>query len=135
MKQIIRDGFSLHTDVLIIGGGPAGTWAAISASASGAQVMVVDKGYCGSSGATASGGVGVWYVPPDPGRREAAMASREAGGGFLGERPWMQRVLDEAFRGVNLLADWGYPFPVTDEAAELRGNLQGPEYMRRMRAQ
>ena len=56
-------------DVLIIGGGPAGCWAALEAAASGAKVVLVDKGYCGSSGATASAGTQIWYVPPDPEER------------------------------------------------------------------
>jgi succinate dehydrogenase/fumarate reductase flavoprotein subunit len=83
----------LVTDVLIIGGGPSGTWAAWSAANNGAKVVLVDKGYCGTSGAAASSGNGVWYVPPDPEQRETAMASREAMGGFLADRNWMTRVL------------------------------------------
>ena len=74
---------NLEADVLVIGGGPSATWAAWSAAAQGAKVVLVDKGYCGTSGATAPSGTGVWYVPPDPQQREAAMASREALGGFF----------------------------------------------------
>ncbi|MGO4276412.1 FAD-dependent oxidoreductase, partial [Paenibacillus sp. TAF58] len=43
----------LQADVLIIGGGPSGAWAAITAAKEGATVILVDKGYCGTSGATA----------------------------------------------------------------------------------
>ncbi len=64
-------------DVLVLGGGPAGTWAAISAANRGARVVLADKGFCGTSGATAAAGTGVWYVDPDPAQREAAMANRE----------------------------------------------------------
>ncbi|MDB5408185.1 MAG: pyridine nucleotide-disulfide oxidoreductase [Rhodospirillales bacterium] len=123
----------LDADVLVIGGGPAGTWAACSAAASGAQVVLVDKGYCGSSGATAPSGTGVWYVPPDPAKREAAMASREELGGFLADRRWMGRVLNRTYDNVNQLAEWGYPFPLDDSGAPRRNSLQGPEYMRLMR--
>jgi len=42
-----------QVDVLVLGGGPAGAWAAISARARGATVLLADKGYCGTSGATA----------------------------------------------------------------------------------
>ena len=66
------DTLALEADVLVIGGGPAGTWAALAAAAKGARVVLADKGYCGSSGATAPSGVGVWYVPPVPEMREAA---------------------------------------------------------------
>jgi succinate dehydrogenase/fumarate reductase flavoprotein subunit len=70
-------------DVLVIGGGPAGAWAACSAAAAGAKVVLVDKGYCGTWGATAAAGTGVWYVQPDPAKRLAAMESREKLGGYL----------------------------------------------------
>jgi succinate dehydrogenase/fumarate reductase flavoprotein subunit len=121
-------------DVLVIGGGPAGAWAAIAAAANGAAVVLVDKGCCGTSGATAAAGTGVWYVEPDPARRLAAMESREKLGGYLQDRGWMRRVLDRTYEGVNLLADWGYPFPDDDEGRSRRTSLQGPDYMRLMRS-
>ncbi len=124
----------LETDVLIIGGGPAGTWAAWSAATQGVKVTLVDKGYCGSSGATAAAGTSVWYLPPDPQQREAAIASREPIGGFLSDRSWMARVLDQTYTNLNMLADWGYPFPVDDQGRPYRRSLQqGAEYMRLMR--
>jgi succinate dehydrogenase/fumarate reductase flavoprotein subunit len=131
--QVTDDLLSLEADVLVIGGGPAGTWSAWSAAAQGAQVVLVDKGYCGTSGATAPSGVGVWYVPPDPALREEARASREAMGGNLADRAWMDRVLDQTYENVGRLADWGYPFPVDDEGKPARRSLQGPEYMKLMR--
>lgn len=60
-------------------------------------------------------GTDVWYVPPDPEQREAAMASPEALGGFLSERLWMERILDQTYTNLNKLSDWGYPFPVDDQ--------------------
>jgi len=127
------DVLSLEADVLVLGGGPAGTWAAVSAAAQGAKVVLADKGYCGTSGATAPSGVGVWYVPPDPELREEARASREALGGHLADRGWMDRVLDKTYENVGKLADWGYPFPTDDDGEPARRSLQGPEYMRLMR--
>ncbi|MCE7010766.1 FAD-binding protein [Kibdelosporangium philippinense] len=124
----------MTTDVLVVGGGPAATWAAAKAAASGARVVLADKGYCGTSGATASAGTGVWYVPPTPEARERAMASREALGGYLADRRWMARVLDQTYDSVNQFASaTRYPFPVDSSGQPLRNGLQGPEYMRRMR--
>ncbi|HYX18387.1 MAG TPA: FAD-binding protein [Nostoc sp.] len=125
----------LESDVLVIGGGPAGTWAAWSAASSGARVILVDKGYCGTTGCAAASGNGVWYVPPDPEARETAKASRESLGGFLSDRNWMDRVLNQTYINVNQLAKWGYPFPTDDEGKPYRRSLQGPEYMRLMRRQ
>ncbi|WP_138503789.1 FAD-dependent oxidoreductase [Nostoc sp. PA-18-2419] len=125
----------LQADVLVIGGGPAGTWAAWSAASTGAKVVLVDKGYCGTTGCAAASGNGVWYVPPDPEARETAKASRESLGGFLCDRNWMDRVLNQTYVNVNRLAEWGYPFPTDDEGKPYRRSLQGPEYMRLMRRQ
>ncbi|WP_314248614.1 FAD-binding protein [Streptomyces sp. DSM 40907] len=122
------------SDVLVVGGGPAATWAALKAAEAGARVVLTDKGYCGTSGATAAGGTGVWYVPPQPAAREAAVASREGLGGHLADRRWMARVLDETYDRMNELATQGrYPFPTGPDGQPLRNGLQGPEYMRRMR--
>ncbi|MGW4739345.1 FAD-dependent oxidoreductase [Nocardia xishanensis] len=124
------------TDVLVIGGGPAAAWAAIHAAEAGAEVTLVDKGYCGTSGATAPSGTGVWYVAPEATARANAKASREALGGHLADHYWMDRVLDQTYANMNRLAVEGrYPFPVDPATGEqLRTGVQGPEYMRRMRA-
>lgn len=123
------------TNVLIIGGGPAGTWAAISAATKGCSVILVDKGFCGTSGATAPSGTGVWYVKPDATLREQAKASRYEMGGKLAEYEWMDRVLEQTWLNIHQLADWGYPFPVDELGESQRTSLQGPEYMRLMRKQ
>lgn len=132
MSEILQ----ASTDVLIIGGGPAACWAAIHARETGADVVLVDKGYCGTSGATAPSGTGVWYVAPEAEARAAAKASREALGGYLADHHWMDRVLDQTYTNMNRLAVEGrYPFPVDPATGTpLRTGVQGPEYMRRMRA-
>lgn len=132
----MSDVLTLSTDVLVIGGGPAATWAAIHARDAGAEVIIVDKGYCGSSGTTAPAGTGVWYVVPDPDKRSAAKASREALGGYLADHAWMDRVLDRTYANMHRLGTEGrYPFPIDEHTGEpIRTGVQGPEYMRRMRA-
>jgi succinate dehydrogenase/fumarate reductase flavoprotein subunit len=129
------DGVAARADVLVLGGGPSGCWAAITAAEAGASVVLVDKGYCGTSGATASAGTGVWYIEPDADAREAAIQSRESMGGWLVDRRWMHRVLDKTYEQMNRLAEWGYPFAVDNEGNQVRRGVQGPEYMRRMRRQ
>jgi flavin-dependent dehydrogenase len=39
----------ISTDVLVIGGGPAGAWAALAAAERGASVIVAEKGYTGTA--------------------------------------------------------------------------------------
>ncbi len=55
----------IHTDVLVLGGGIAGCWAAISAARDGAKVAIVEKGATIRSG---SGGSGCdhWVNTPNP---------------------------------------------------------------------
>ncbi|AHV99095.1 FAD-dependent oxidoreductase [Paenibacillus sabinae] len=134
MNETVKKGsLELKADVLVIGGGPAGTWAALTASAKGAKVVLADKGYCGSSGATAPSGTGVWYVEPDKELREKAKASRFILGGSLAENSWMDRVLQRTYENMNRLSLSGYPFPVDEFGNPHRRSLQGPEYMRLMR--
>jgi succinate dehydrogenase/fumarate reductase flavoprotein subunit len=107
---------------------------AIKAVQAGADVTLMDTGYTGSSGATASVGTGVWYVDDVRELREAAMSSRENLGGHLAERDWMARVLDETHARMDELATvQRYPFPVGADGRQIRNDLQGPEYMRGQR--
>lgn len=123
----------IEADVLVLGGGPAGTWAALTAAQAGARVVLADKGFCGTSGATAASGTQIWYIPPDPEQRAEAIAAREVMGGYLADSRWSARVLDTTWSAVNLLSEWGYPFPVDGSGTEHRISVQGPEYMRLMR--
>ncbi|GAA3402459.1 FAD-binding protein [Paenibacillus hodogayensis] len=128
-----QDQTRISADVLVIGGGPAGCWAALTAAREGAKVVLADKGYCGTSGATAPSGTGVWYVEPDPQERVEAMKSREELGGYLADREWMRRVLDRTYANVSEIAAWGYPFPLDEAGRSYRKSLSGPTYMRLMR--
>ena len=119
-------------DVLVIGGGPAGVWAAVAASEAGARVILVDKGYLGTSGATAPSNTGTWFVPPGEGRR-VAIEQRQPRTGGLADPRWVERTLDTAWEKLHCLAAWGYPFPDDDEGKPYLANLRGPDYMHFMR--
>ncbi len=123
---------ALEADVLVIGGGMAGGWAAIAAALAGASVVLVDKGYVGTSGVTATAGPGHWWVPPDPELRARAIREREARAFGLSERVWMERILDETWRSLPTLAGY-YPFPRTPDGEIFYRGLRGPEYVRALR--
>jgi L-aspartate oxidase len=90
-----------RSDVLVIGGGMAGAWAATAAARAGVSVVLVDKGYCGTSGVTAAAGPGHWWVPPNPpAARADAVAARLKSGLGLAEAAWMHRILDETWRAL-----------------------------------
>jgi succinate dehydrogenase/fumarate reductase flavoprotein subunit len=130
------DTLELETDVLVIGGGPAAVWSALTARAEGARVLLVDKGFCGSSGVAAAATAGHWWVAPD--RRDEAIVDRDALGGNLSERSWMERVLEETWRRWPEVGNTnGYPggrFPgVPNSARDGVMLCQGPIYLREMR--
>ena len=123
----------LTADVLVLGGGPAGAWAAWSAASQGAKVVLADKGYLGSSGATAPGGTTLLVIPAVPELREKAVQTRLKAGGYLSETDWIYRLLEQIERNLTLVEEWGYPFPKDSDGTSLRTHLHGPEYMKLMR--
>jgi succinate dehydrogenase/fumarate reductase flavoprotein subunit len=126
-----HDPLRLETDVLVIGGGLAGAWAAVAAAREGARVVLADKGYCGTSGVTAAAGPGHWWVAPEA--RPQAVAKRLESARGLGEAAWMERILDLTWRTLPTLAPY-YAFPANDRGEMQYRGLRGPEYMRAMRA-
>ncbi|MET0387726.1 MAG: FAD-dependent oxidoreductase [Polyangiales bacterium] len=80
MTHVDDDGVELKTDVLVIGGGPSAAWAAIAARERGADVVVVDKGYVGASGALAASTAGYKVVPPFAELRDPVKFERYAMG-------------------------------------------------------
>jgi len=136
-RQLVRSQrqapvLDLVADVLVIGGGPAASWAAVTATEAGARVILVDKGYLGTSGATAPANTGTWFVPPGA-AREAAIMQRQARTGGLAEPRWVDRTLDVAWQRLHVLAEWGYKFPTDDTGKPYLANLRGPDYMAFMR--
>lgn len=129
-----NDELKLTVDVLVIGGGPAGAWAAWSAASQGAKVILVDKGFLGSSGATAPGGTNLLYLPPDERLRTEAVSQRMKEGGYLSEPDWIHRVLDQVYINLERVETWGYPFRRDENGVPMRDHLQGPEYMKLMRS-
>ncbi|WP_342133219.1 FAD-binding protein [Hydrogenophaga sp. OTU3427] len=127
----MSDVLSFDTDVLVVGGGMAGAWTALGAAREGAQVVLVDKGYCGTSGVTATAGPGHWWVPPE--QRAAVVAQRAQQGLGLADPAWMLRILDTTWRHLPTIASH-YRFGVDAQGQTVYRALRGPEYMRALRA-
>jgi succinate dehydrogenase/fumarate reductase flavoprotein subunit len=124
---------SLAVDVLVLGGGPAGAWAAIEAAEHGATVALADKGRIGTSGATAAVNTAVIDVAPGGAARRQVIERRLEKGLGLARGDWIERMLDETHAKLHRLTDWGYVFPRDERGALWRGNLRGPDYMQLLR--
>ncbi len=120
----------IEADVLVVGGGLAATWAATGAARTGARVVLVDKGYCGTSGVTAAAGPGHWWVAPD--KREEAIEKQVERARGLADPGWMARVLDLTWTSLPGL-DRYYRFPRDQAGAPRYRSMRGPEYLKAMR--
>ncbi|MHC5725912.1 MAG: FAD-dependent oxidoreductase [Nostoc sp.] len=120
----------LTTDVLVIGGGPAAAWAAWAAASQGAKVIIVDKGFLGTSGAAAASGNGI--MAPSPENWDKVLWERYRVGKNLANSRWIERVIEKTWLSLPLVESWGYHFPKED-GESVRQSYYGPEYMRVLR--
>jgi succinate dehydrogenase/fumarate reductase flavoprotein subunit len=133
-KRLDEPGLELTTDVLVIGGGPAAAWSALAAREGGAGVVVVDKGYVGTSGAFAASTSGAKILPPLAVLRDPVKFERYALGGFLAQHRWWDRLLDETFVNAPKIWGWGgYDTPNYSDGKGYYRGLQGSETMRILR--
>lgn len=126
----------LTADVLVIGGGPAGMWAALTAAAQGAAVVVAEKGYVGTAGPLSSANTGIYYIKPDdPIHRDGTVSARLPLAFDLADKVWIERTFDQAYANLDTMARWGYKWPKNEEGKEYRGRLRGPDVLFFLREQ
>src|ERR1700744_972675 len=95
-----------HADVLVIGGGFAGTWAAIRAAELGARVLLVDKAVVSRSGAsTMSSGVTTGPTPDDD--LSAWAEELITRGQFMCDQRWTRQMLEGQVERLRQLDQWG----------------------------
>jgi len=95
-------------DVLIVGGGFGGTWAALRASELGARVVLVEKAFVSRSGAsTMSGGITTCpRLGDDLGPWVEEFVTR---GDYMCNQNWTQRLLEGQRERVLQLEAWNVP--------------------------
>jgi succinate dehydrogenase/fumarate reductase flavoprotein subunit len=104
----MQDAISLQADVLVVGGGGAGMFAAVSAARNGAEVLLLDKNIVGRGGATIMAQMtcasALGEVEPD-GPEQHLNDTLEAGRGLCNEK--LAALLCEGSpRRIRELADW-----------------------------
>ena len=102
----------IETDVLVIGGGIAGCFAAIKAREQGVRVTIVDKAYAGKSGASISAQIG-WMVfnPEWGGDFDELMETFVRSGEYINNRDWCEVVLKDSLAVYQDMVSWGVKFP------------------------
>jgi succinate dehydrogenase/fumarate reductase flavoprotein subunit len=112
------DATFLDADVLVIGGGLAGCWAAMRAAEHGARVILVDKGYISRAGCSPmSGGVMTGPTPQDDLDSWAAEFVRS--GGYMNNQEWLEVFLEEQVERIAELDRLG-PVLIKEENGSLR---------------
>src|SRR6056297_543194 len=100
------------TDVLVIGSGAAGFFAAIRAAESGLKVTLWEKGLAGRSGGTVSGAgpsaYGSWSDPDDS--SDSLFRDTVVGGSYLSDQPLVRVLAEEAHLHIQELEEWGIRF-------------------------
>jgi succinate dehydrogenase / fumarate reductase flavoprotein subunit len=98
----------IDADVLVIGGGFAGVWAALRAAESAPNVILVEKAYVSRSGAsTMSGGVTTCPLPSDD--LSAWVEEFVVRGDYMCDQDWTLKLLEGQRRRVAELAEWKVP--------------------------
>jgi succinate dehydrogenase/fumarate reductase flavoprotein subunit len=110
----------LEADVLVIGGGIAGCFAAIKASEQGAKVILVDKGFVGKSGQTPYAR-GFMAFNPDWGHKlDDWMNYINKTSEYVNNRYWTQITITESFARYQDLVSWGVPFKKDKDGQPMR---------------
>ncbi len=109
----------VETDVLVIGGGLAGCFAAVKAREQGVTVTQVAKGYIGKSGQTPwAHAIGVFN--PEWGHKlEEWMEQVNRIGEYVNNRTWGEIVLRDSYARYQDLVSWGVVF-LKDDRGEFR---------------
>ena len=99
----------LKADLLVVGGGLAGCWAALKARQKGLDVLLADKGRVGETGCSRFASGDFKSMPPG-GDFDGCMEKIFIGSGYLGHQQWIETALKESFDRVEELESLGIHF-------------------------
>lgn len=97
----------VETDVLVIGGGMAGTFAAIAAREQGFKVTLVDKGTAGRSGATPWANTFSVFDEAAGHNRDEWIAGVRTSSEYVNNLDWLDQMLDNSKARWDNIVSWG----------------------------
>ena len=97
----------VKTDVLVVGAGQAGFFAAIKAAEQGAKVTLVDKGYAGKSGQSQNLATMVVCDASKDDIKKWVMSDRSVNE-YINNPEWVELTYRESMDRWNDLAEWGF---------------------------
>ena len=97
----------IDTDVLVIGGGIAGVFAAISARELGADVTLVSKGAIGKSGQTPWANSFFVFNEDWGDDRDLYLSEITTIGEYVNNRVWTEKLIEQSFDRYQELVGWG----------------------------
>jgi len=96
-----------ETDVLVIGGGFAGVFAAVKAREKGVNVLMVDKGTVGLSGASPWAGGYCVFDEAEGHNRSEWIKNVSATGEYVNNRTWLEIFMEHSMARYQDLVAWG----------------------------
>jgi succinate dehydrogenase/fumarate reductase flavoprotein subunit len=102
--------YRLEADVLVVGGGIAGCFAAIKAREQGAKVLLVDKGFAGKSGQTPYARGFMAFNPEWGHKLDAWMGYVNETSEYVNNRTWTEITITESYARYQDLVSWGIKF-------------------------
>jgi len=110
----------IETDILVIGGGIAGCFAAIKASEQGAKVILVDKGFTGKSGQTPYARGFMAFNPEWGHELDVWMDYINKTSEYINNRYWTEVTIKESYARYQDLVSWGIEFKQGDDGQPVR---------------
>lgn len=114
----------IECDVLVIGGGLAGCWAAIKAAEKTPRVVLVEKGKVARSGKSSFSGAGILCPLPED-DLEAWRKEIVVKGEYLADQEMVDIILAEQFSRIKDMGEWGVDYERDDKGRLVRVSALG----------
>jgi succinate dehydrogenase/fumarate reductase flavoprotein subunit len=108
--NLTREEKTIAADVLVIGGGIAGCFAAIKAREQGVEVVLVNKGYTGKSGQSPFATSFTAFNPEWGDKLDAYMNYLNHVSEYVNNRYWTEKTLKDSYARYQDLVSWGVEF-------------------------